>query len=107
MKYCPKCHSEFEKDVNMCVDCSLSLVNEKPDEEQITWQDLVVVYETDNAQMAELARIELHQNDIITFIENENFGSLVPLPIIADIEVAVRPQDEEKAKEILSVFSSE
>ena len=100
MKYCPKCRGEFEDYVKICPDCNEPLIDNKPEEEEWNWEDLKVVYTTDNPQIAEMIKIELENAGIKVFVENENFATMMPLPAVGDIEIAVKPEDEEKARRI-------
>lgn len=107
MKYCPKCRSEYHDEIDKCADCLLPLTETPPPETEIDWDELATVYRTDSPYLAQLARIELHENNIITYMENENFGSLMPIPGVADMEIAVHPEDEEKARRIIREFEAE
>ncbi len=106
MKYCPKCRSEYHDEVDKCADCLLPLTDTLPPKREIEWDELAVIYHTDSPYLAQLLRIELHENNIITYLENEYFGSMMPIPSIADVQIAVHPEDEEKARKIVEEFEA-
>src|SRR5262249_62216140 len=48
--YCPACRAEFPEELKRCPDCDKDLVAEvlPPPEEQLEWEDTVVVFETND-----------------------------------------------------------
>ena len=92
--FCPECGKEFSKEVSTCPECQAKLVAEPPSE----WVDFVTVMTTrDHSELA-VAKSLLESASIPFFARNEEVENLIAA---GPVELQVRPEDEEAAKELL------
>jgi hypothetical protein len=66
--------------------------------------ELVTVYETHDANDAEIARLALESEGIAAFVEGEGQAGLTG---ILNIQVVVKTADAERARELISAHAAE
>ncbi len=103
--YCPKCRSEYVDGVTECADCQVPLVTFLPPEPEPTYQEMVTVLTTTDSSELLVAKSMLEGAGITFFAQGEGlvdlFGKIGFNPAIGAVEVKVRPEDVELAREVL------
>jgi hypothetical protein len=96
--FCPKCKSEYEEGIGICVDCGIELVEVLSNEKDFEFVELTTVAETNNLGLAALAKSILESEGISYYSNDMNFylarGMLF-------IQIQVPISDAIKAKELL------
>ena len=108
-KYCPKCEAEYRQEVELCTDCSVTLVWELPKDKEeeklrkvLAADQLVTVLHT--LDPATLAFVEslFKSADIPYQVKNE-FTSGLRYQLFAMAEIQILKGDLERAKELLEI----
>jgi hypothetical protein len=106
--FCPKCKAEYREGFYRCADCEIDLVDELPPEakqlpeQPIEYLDLVNIETYYNRHEAELAKGFLSVNGINAVVFGDDCGGVRPgLSFSRGVQLLVKEEDVEKAKEIL------
>lgn len=106
--FCPKCRFEYGPGTTVCPDCNTRLVKELPDEEEAEYTDMVTVYTTTTNAELVIAQSLLEGAGIEYFAKGAGIsglfggGQIGYNPVTGPIELQVRPDDEDEARELLS-----
>lgn len=106
--FCPKCRGEFRPEVEVCPDCSVSLVAALPAEEH-DLEPFVTVFETSESAVLPVVESLLEGSGIPFLIRNEETMGLFPTdgvgliidPASRAAQVDVPARHAEAAKELL------
>jgi Putative prokaryotic signal transducing protein len=96
--FCPKCRYEYDFGIAVCPDCEVRLVAELPPEDETEYVDLVTVLTTGDAGVAAMAKSILEAAEIEYFVKGESTRALFAAGFI---EIQVRPDDVEDARQLL------
>ena len=106
MMYCSKCKREYEDDIEVCPKCKIPLVKELP--EGPVFVELVTIFESSERGIIALAKSILEDAGIKYFPKGEGLQDLFGFGrvggyniLVGPVEIQVRKDDEEVAKEIL------
>ncbi|MGH9315586.1 MAG: DUF2007 domain-containing protein [Thermoanaerobaculia bacterium] len=103
--FCPKCGDEFRVGFAACPDCSVSLVEELPRQEEpgaTEGVELVTVATFQNMFDASVARGALEAEGLPAFIPGESLGAFSQVgPRQIWAELKVRASDRDRAVELL------
>jgi hypothetical protein len=106
--FCPKCKAEYREGFYRCADCEIDLVPELPPEEEqplehpAEYLNLVNIETYYNRHEAELAKGFLSVNGINAVVFGDDGGGVQPgLSFSIGVQLLVKEEDVEKAKEIL------
>ena len=106
MPFCPKCLSEYKREITHCNECDLDLVEELTDENRIHDTSDVPMVELrrfSTATEAEMIRGLLEQNDIRALIQGETSSSGL-FPAATSVVLLVDGRDFSKAKELAEAY---
>lgn len=99
--FCPNCRAEYRQGFYECSDCKVALVHELPPEPKLEYVELVTVLNAHDGSTLAMAQSLLDDANLVYFVKGGPqlgtsylFGGL--------IEIRVRLEDEQKAREILS-----
>ena len=105
--FCPKCKAEYREGFFRCTDCDIDLVLELPPEpelpvERVEYIDFIKIKSYPNRHEAELAKGFLSINGIDAVVSGDDYGGIQPgLSFSIGVQLLVKEEDVEKAKEIL------
>jgi hypothetical protein len=110
--YCPNCQAEYQPGIAECPDCGVKLVEQLEPEREPVYVELVTVLKTSNQSELMIAKSLLEGEEIDYFAKGDGLvdfvaGRLGFNPAIGAIEIQVRPEDEERAREVLAEMQSE
>lgn len=107
MPYCPKCRSEFQDWVKVCIDCNVDLVDDLPELppklKPKAPERLVKIATFSHAIEAHLHRTKLESEGIHSFVTDEYMVTTQWLysTALGGVKLWVRESDVEKAQQIL------
>ena len=102
--FCAECGAEYRQGVSVCSDCQVLLTAEFPLEPQSVAQpdvELVTVLTTGNDAVIPVAKSLLDDAGIEYLAKNEGFHGLFPVSRFR-VEIQVRQDDEEEARQLLA-----
>ena len=102
--FCPKCKAEYREGFSTCGDCEVDLVTELSPESEISeeYVDFIKIITFSSRHEAELAKGLLSVHEIQAVIFGDDSGGVYPsLSFSSGIQLSVKEEDLEKAKEIL------
>jgi len=113
--YCPKCRYEFKAGVTVCPDCNVPLVDTLPPEPEVEYEyiERIPIFKTTDQSKIMIAKSLLEEAGIDYFAQGEGImdlfgaGRLNFNPIVGPVIFAVKPEDEQKAREILAELINE
>ncbi|MBK7995099.1 MAG: DUF2007 domain-containing protein [Blastocatellia bacterium] len=106
MPFCPKCLSEYKREITHCNECDLDLVEELTDENRIhdiSDAPMVELRRFSTATEAQMIRGLLEQNDIRALIQGETSSSGL-FPAATSVVLLVDGRDFSKAKELAEAY---
>ncbi|NOY88396.1 MAG: DUF2007 domain-containing protein [FCB group bacterium] len=105
--FCPQCRYEFKAGITVCPDCNVPLVDVLPPEPQVEYIERIPVFKTTDQSKIMIAKSLLEEAGIDYFAQGEGIMDLFGVgrlgfnPIVGAVEFTVKPEDEQKAHEIL------
>lgn len=107
--FCPECGYDYTSGFSECPQCQIPLVEESAEEkDDVADLELATVIKTGDAGTIAVAKSLLEGNDIPFVVKGEvQIGLLgVGLPPGLPVEIRVRKEDGEEARELLSQLSN-
>lgn len=108
--FCPKCKSDYIDGITKCADCHIPLVEKLPEKKTTEELKLEPVYATGDPGIIALIKSILESAAIPYFIKGEETQNLFGIgtlglgynAMLGPMEVWVRAEDKEAARELLS-----
>ena len=111
MPYCPECGGEFEPDVEICPDCGLALVENKPLENPDADPDagLVEIYTAAGDIEALVIKGLLESEGIMCSLSSDIPHSVLPVEIdgLGAVRISVSDKDAEQAAQLIASHEKE
>ena len=110
MPFCPECGAEFEKWVEVCPDCRVTLVKELPvqPEHTVNNEPMVHIATAPNEPMAMMWKEILENEGINSMIKSRDLKAATYMPfILSRCEIYVLESQAERAKRVISPFLEE
>ncbi|OGS23206.1 MAG: hypothetical protein A2252_00825 [Elusimicrobia bacterium RIFOXYA2_FULL_39_19] len=104
--FCPKCRAEFVKDVTICGQCKISLIDELQvqAEDDVLQGSLSEVFTALNNLESGFVQSLLKANQINSHVDNLHFTSMQSIGAGVPIKVMVAQKDKERALEIINQY---
>ena len=97
--FCPHCHSEYKKGIDVCSKCGVTLVPELPEESPSEFIEFEEILATYNAVEIAIIKSLLEPEGIDYYFKSEFFNYMEPLAQPA--RLMVRKDQAQEAREIL------
>ena len=97
--FCPICKAEYEKDIQVCADCNVSLVKTLPEETHEAEFEYEKLLQTYNQADLGIIKSILDDAEMTYYVEGENFLGVGPM--IQPVIVFIRSDQVEDAKVLL------
>ena len=97
--FCPHCHSEYKKGIDVCSQCGVTLVPELPEESPPEFIEFEEILATFNAVEIAIIKSLLDPEGIDYYFKSEFFNYMEPLAQPA--KLMVRKDQADEARQIL------
>ncbi len=105
--FCPACRTEYEENIEKCVDCGAKLVSELPEELPPEYYDYELILSTFNPADIAVIRSILDNSDLDYYFHGENSAFMQPFAVAARLMVRKDQADDARAllKDVPIVFT--
>jgi len=104
MKYCPVCRDEFMDHVKVCPDDQVELVEKLEPEQHEDEEKQVLLYDLNDAKLAEMVQGVLEDHDIFPVMRSDMFASAMSVrgasPIGTQVKIFVMESEYQQALEL-------
>jgi hypothetical protein len=97
--YCPHCHSEYKKGIDVCSQCGVTLVPEMPEESPSEFIEFEEILSTFSAVEIAIIKSLLDPEGIDYYFKSEFFNTMEPAAQPA--KLMVRKDHAQEARDIL------
>jgi hypothetical protein len=105
MPFCPECKAEYQAGVQMCPDCQVELVPERPPEDAVEYIDWEAVREVPNEMVGNMIKGVLEGEGIEALVRPYEIGALGGVRLESEWgEVFVHRDDLEQARQIVEEY---
>ena len=103
MPVCPRCGRKYEADAKFCTECGVELVVPRPRQNGVGGE-LVEVWRTQGEMEAQMTRALLDANGVESMFSGEALRLTHGFTAdgLAEVKILVRPEDADRASEIIS-----
>jgi len=108
-RYCPNCNSEYEPDIEFCLDCNITLVEEQTLDDLLEKIEWVEAGQFAGKVYGEMAGEILANNDIPYFLKSDFFStayniSTVNMPGVL-VKLFVPANNKEQAEQLIMAIA--
>ena len=102
MPYCPECKTEYREGIKICSDCGIELVDALPEDVLPDFEDLELIYTTDEYYKAEMIRSNLESAGIDVTILSQKDRNYPGVGNLSVIKLFVSNSDIDAALEYIN-----
>ena len=102
MPYCPECKTEYREGIKICSDCEIELVDALPEDVLPDFEDLELIYTTDEYYKAEMIRSNLESAGIDVTILSQKDRNYPGVGNLSVIKLFVSNSDIDAALEYIN-----
>ncbi len=109
MPFCPICRNEYERGIEKCTDCGVSLVENAPPEhdDAVPNAPLVEIYQAAGDKEAFVIKSLLESEGIICSLSSDIPHTVMPFNIdgLGAVRITVVESDADRARQIISEYA--